>query len=104
VRFGAARSLRRENRSLSLAQNLLKRAAGESMKHYLTRALSASLLTFAASAYADCTAETVIDPRDGSAKVKTVCRNGGTAFTPGGTGGNCHVVIIPGQDSTLLCE
>jgi hypothetical protein len=87
-----------------LAWILLVRAAGETMKHYVTFALATSLLTLGANAFADCTAETVIDPRTGAATVKTVCTNGNSAFSPGGSGGNCHTVVIPGKGAVLLCE
>jgi hypothetical protein len=87
-----------------VARFLLSARQEKFMKHFVTLSLTASLFTLAASAYADCTAETVIDPRTGAATVKTVCTNGDSVFSPGGSGGNCHTVIIPGKGGVLLCE
>ena len=74
------------------------------MKHFTKVAFAFSLFAIAANAHANCTAETVIDPQTGAVSVKTVCTNGNSAFSPGGSGGNCRTVIIPGKGGVLLCE
>jgi hypothetical protein len=64
--------------------------------------LTLSILSLASVGQA-CTAETVINA-DGSSSVRTICENGGTYFEPGGQGGSCSTVIIPGKGAVLLCK
>lgn len=65
--------------------------------------LATSLFIFAANAQADCRPETVINS-DGTSSVQIVCDNGGSSFTPGGTGGSCSTVVIPGRGAVVLCK
>jgi hypothetical protein len=64
--------------------------------------LSLGLVILSPAAFA-CSGETVIYS-SGYSTVKTVCNNGGTYFVPGGSGGSCSTVMIPGKGAVLLCE